>query len=170
MEKDKLIKLKEIVDGVFGVDITETNRQRRYVNARMVFSKIARQHFYVFHDIGRFLGRDHATIIHYMRVFDSYCLTDKNLRDNYISCLNCFSDESFDVSHIKTTDQLKKEIISLKRQNNLLSSELVLCKAEKLQDERVSEIISIIKERTRLGAEDLILRKLKIFYNGVYNN
>ncbi len=91
-EKTDLEKesLKEIVSGVFGVDISLKNRQRNSVDARRVFSKILRERGYTYESIGDSLDRDHATIINYMVSVDTILAYDKSLRDRYIACKNVF--------------------------------------------------------------------------------
>jgi len=91
-EKTDLEKesLKEIVSGVFGVDISLKNRQRNSVDARRIYSKILRERGYTFESIGYSLDRDHATVINYMVSVDSILSYDKGLRDKYIACKNVF--------------------------------------------------------------------------------
>lgn len=91
-EKTDLEKesLKEIVSGVFGVDISLKNRKRNSVDARRIFSKVLRERGYTYESIGDSLDRDHATIIHYISTIDSILTFDKGLRDKYIACKNVF--------------------------------------------------------------------------------
>jgi len=69
--------------------------------------------------------------------------------------------------------ELKKELFSLRTQNKklysakqFLTSELA---EEKTKNKRLRNIFSLIEERTRVGSEDDILKKLNTFYNGVYD-
>jgi hypothetical protein len=87
IEKDTL---KEIVSGVFNVDISLKDRRRNSVDARRIYSKVLRERGYTFESIGDSLDRDHATIIHYIGSVDTILAYDKGLRDKYIACKNVF--------------------------------------------------------------------------------
>jgi hypothetical protein len=87
IEKDTL---KEIVSGVFNVDISLKDRRRNSVDARRIYSKVLRERGYTFESIGDSLDRDHATIIHYISSVDTILAYDKGLRDKYIACKNVF--------------------------------------------------------------------------------
>ena len=78
-------KLKEAVNSVFGLDMMERTRKRPHVNARIVFSNILFERGYSKSEIGRYLNKNHATIIHYCKSFEGYVKTDegyKQERDN----------------------------------------------------------------------------------------
>jgi len=170
MRHQRLLKLEIVVNSVFMVNVKEKCRQRDIVNARIIFSKIAREHFYKFTEIGRFLGVNHATIIHYIKSFDNYSATDKALTRNYTECVNMFNDDTFDVN-ISLEDNLKKQVISLKKQINSLNSELTLSKTSNSSSDviRLLDLFKMVKDRTRVGTEDFIKTKLNSFYNGVYD-
>jgi hypothetical protein len=82
--------LKEIVNNVFGVDLSKSTRERQLVDARRVYSKVLRDRNYTFELIGKSLGKDHATILHYTKSIDSILLYDKDLRDKYLTCKSLF--------------------------------------------------------------------------------
>ena len=55
-----------------GLDVKENTRERDYVYARMVFCKVMRNEYKMtFNVIGKYLGRSHCTMVHYMRNFDT---------------------------------------------------------------------------------------------------
>lgn len=129
-EKTDLEKetLKEIVSGVFNVDISLKNRQRNSVDARRIYSKILRERGYTFESIGDSLNRDHATVINYMVSVDTILTYDKGLRDKYIACKNVFlesraplmiermkKDADIYVTVIRLNDELQ-EIIKEKKE------------------------------------------------------
>ena len=168
MEQQELNQLQEIVDNVFSVSIKSKSRHRNLVNARMVFSKIARGRSYGYCEIGRFLGKNHATIIHYTKNFDIYCMTDDELLNNYILCNNMMGGE-FDELYVMEKDKLRSEIVSLKEEIISLHSELLCLKLKDKSDEKFLDIFNIVRERTKSGTEGDIKRKLNTFYNGVYD-
>lgn len=64
--------MRDILDAVSAYcdmpieDITSPSRLRKYVRARVIFMVKARNHGHSFKAIGRFLKRDHSTVIHAM--------------------------------------------------------------------------------------------------------
>lgn len=74
-ERDKEINnydwLRERVLYYTGIDVLDKKRARENVNARVIFCKIAREYFYyTYKNIGEFLGKDHATVIHSVNGFN----------------------------------------------------------------------------------------------------
>ena len=57
-------QLADIVKSVFNEDVKDKIQRREIVDARMVFSKILRERGYTYASIGRFLKKDHSTIVH----------------------------------------------------------------------------------------------------------
>jgi hypothetical protein len=62
--------LKQIVNLVFFVDIEDTTRKRRIVDARRAYSKILKDAGFSHQHIGDSLNKNHATIIHYVNSID----------------------------------------------------------------------------------------------------
>lgn len=86
----EITQLKEIVSNVFAVDFSGSSRNRELVDARRVFSKVLRDRGYTFEYIAKSIGRNHATVIHYMKSIESIIAYDKGIRDKYINCKNLF--------------------------------------------------------------------------------
>lgn len=62
--------LKQIVNDIFFVDIDNKTRKRDLVDARKAYSKILRDAGFSYQHIGDSIGKDHATIIHYIKTID----------------------------------------------------------------------------------------------------
>jgi hypothetical protein len=92
MEKE-IEELKEIINNAFNVDISEVNRNRKFVDARRVYSKILRERGYTFYLIADSIKKDHASIVHYMKSIDSILLYDKELKNKYIACKRLFLED-----------------------------------------------------------------------------
>ena len=88
--KEEINELKKIVNDVFLVDIEIKNSKRGVVDARKVYSKILRDSGYSYDLIGETLGKNHATIIHYVKNIEHLLFYDPILRDKYIACKNVF--------------------------------------------------------------------------------
>lgn len=64
--------IKDRVQFYTGLDIRKKTREREYVYARMVFCKVMREEFLMTMDaIGKYLGKSHCSIVHYMKNFDT---------------------------------------------------------------------------------------------------
>jgi len=66
-----------------GIDVKVKGRDAELVFARKVFTKIARNKKYRFKEIGAFMGKDHATVIHYKNDIDAIMSYDNKWRDEY---------------------------------------------------------------------------------------
>ena len=69
---NEMQELTEIIKSVFNEDVKDITRRREIVDARIVFSKILRERGYTHSAIGRFLRKDHSTILSYMRSMQSF--------------------------------------------------------------------------------------------------
>ncbi len=164
--------LKDIIQHHLGVDvIKDKSRKREKVEARMIFA-------YIMHDqwkygpsaIGRFLIKDHTSVIHYLKKFLWDLKTVKSFREDYAVVRKSFVN---DLGHIFefTNSELTKEIFILNNKINDLYSERKELK-QSIESSyktkgRLQNIFKLIQERTRIGAEDEVLKKLNHFYNGL---
>jgi hypothetical protein len=62
--------LKKIINDIFFVDINKRTRKRELVDARRAYSKILRDVGFSYQHIGDSIGKDHATVIHYIKTID----------------------------------------------------------------------------------------------------
>ena len=66
------------------IDILEETRKREVVEGRVIFSKLMHlQNRHSLSKIGSFVNKDHATIIHYLKVHDNLFSTDKNYQKTF---------------------------------------------------------------------------------------
>jgi len=66
-KKKEFNALREIVEGAFNSDIMSPARDRAIVNARISFANLLIERGHSLTEIGRYLGKHHATIIHYRK-------------------------------------------------------------------------------------------------------
>jgi hypothetical protein len=103
-KKEEIDELKKIVNDVFLVDLEVNNRKRGVVDARKVYSKILRDSGYSYDLIGETLGKNHATIIHYVKNIEHILSYDRIVRDRYVACKNVFVKKRKSIS-----EQTKKD-------------------------------------------------------------
>jgi hypothetical protein len=160
-------KLKEIVSKVFETNINIKTRKRNNVEARMIFSKILREDGNTFESIGKAINKDHSTIVYYVNQASSLIKQSIELSDKYLECKNCYIDNLDVVLPQMKYDELKNEVLELKLLINQLTIERN--KTIKVQEKynRIKKIINLVAERTHVGKEEFIERKINQMFNGI---
>jgi len=162
-----------VIKTILGVDVRkERKRYHNIVNAKIIYSQILHEAGYGCSVIAKSMIMNHATVLHYFRKFPWYVKTDVQLRNNYEKCKSEFN-RVYDPIYYLTENELKKELISLRIEKEKLSSELEKLNAivteSEVKSARLTPLFNIVEQRTRVGTEEEILRRLNQFYNGVYN-
>jgi hypothetical protein len=160
-------KLKEIVSQVFDTNINIKTRKRNNVEARMIFSKILREDGNTFESIGNAINKDHSTIVYYVNQASTLIKQSIELSDKYLECKNCYIDNLDVVLPQMKYDEIKNEVLELK----LLINQLTIERNEiiKVQEKynRIKKIINLVAERTHVGKEEFIERKINQMFNGI---
>lgn len=111
--------LQQIVESVYDVKIHERRRYREHVDARKVFSTILTRRGFSFSEVARFLGKNHATILHYTRDIDFYIEHDSSFREKYFTILDRF-EKKYDAVYRMSLNQLRDSYLKLKTERNEL--------------------------------------------------
>tara|TARA_R100001443_G_scaffold21957_1_gene34161 strand:- start:1069 stop:1563 length:495 start_codon:yes stop_codon:yes gene_type:complete len=110
-------------------ELTSTSRKRMIGDIRICVGNILRRVFGLTQmDSGRYLNRDHASIIHYEKQH-GYMMTLNYYKKIYNACVEMAADRTFDsekvlVSHYEAINKLKKENSILTKRIQDLSKEL----------------------------------------------
>lgn len=164
--------LKKSVNFHFNCDIDRACRKKRYVNARMTYAYIMRKRGCTLESIARYLSKNHATIIHYLNNIEWYLKTDEEFREKFNIV---YEDVYLNHKSVHTLDVegLISEIFSLRNENKFLHSLSESLKKEqekyKKDEERFKDIFDIVRQRTHMGSEEKVLKKLNTMYNGIYS-
>lgn len=167
-----LYRLRELVEGFYGFDISNMGRSQDLVYAKKVFSKLARDRNHTYQAIGDSIRHNHATIVHHYNTFDVVLEHDMdvynkcisvydmlpNLTDEALS-IKIFANAPDDIIKAKyevLVSELKEEIIELRKQSTSTSSSL-------------KPIISIISDFTTQQTEDFIEYRLKPYASSLKN-
>jgi hypothetical protein len=179
--------LQAIIDDVFESDMMSIHRVRENVDARRVYSYIMRQRGYNYSRIGKFIGKDHATIIHYNRDIDFILKGDKLLKEKYLLCKKRFFEdiekadaiksESLDQSLQQTICNLHKKTKKLEQQVEYLElrNETLKVKSEEYHKElsqynpKLNTLYKIVTDRTKPNSVTKLSRRFNTLYNGVYD-
>ena len=160
-------QLADIVKSVFDEDVKDKIQRREIVDARMVFSKILRERGYTYASIGRFLKKDHSTIINYMRNVYSLLTQVNGLMAKYIICRDLFLIDKEVLYINKEEKDNKLSIISLNNQIEKLILERENVTRLETKYKRIEDILSIIDKKTPNGKEKFILKKVNLMFNDI---
>ena len=186
MNRDANI-LYGIVTEVFRDDILDSRRYRNLVDARKVYSHIVRQSGYPYSDIGRYMKKNHATVMHHCTDAPYIIKSDPELKQKYLLCRSRYLEAIGNANYIRE-DKANKKLIDTMQEKDSYIDELEQ-KIQHLQDksevlkERVSwyegefgfykkelrPLYQIITDRTKSKTVEQIAKKLNTMYNGVYS-
>ncbi len=156
-------RLKEIVSKVFDADLMTKTRKRNNVEARMVFSKIARESKNTCVSIGKEINKDHSTVVYYISHIENLINQVPRLKSKYLTCKEVFLTN---IDYIPTEEK-KEEFNELK----LLIETLMNERAEiiKVQEKykRIENIINLVAEKTSYGNEYAVERKIINLFNNM---
>lgn len=167
---DEVKNLIDIINSIFAIDMTDKRRKPIFVQARMVYARLLRNKGYTLKYIGKTIGKDHATIIHYLDIIDMDLKHDESFRNKFNKISSMFF-EDYDPIHNLDINQLKNKIFSMRSEINelYLENKYIRSKYESLQrdNERLLPIMNLVKERTPMGKEEIVVKKLNALLNSI---
>jgi|TARA_B100001059_G_C17614252_1_gene466182 chromosomal replication initiation ATPase DnaA len=87
MNKITLQGIKGMVSRKLQIGIGSPIRQRNYVYGRAIYYKLAKEFtHHTFKDIGQVVKKDHASVIHGMKVFEVIEMYSDNMMNVYYEC------------------------------------------------------------------------------------
>ena len=160
--KQTLDTIINTINFVTNADVKSKNRKRQNVDAKYIYYKISRETTSLSTaDIGMYVNRDHASVLHGLKKFKDYYKLDQSFRRTYNRIISLMIDNKFDFS-IKDIDT---QFVELKDTYSLLVEEhhkLKLNFDTKLKDKliEVCESIDFITlKRLQSGKIDKRLMK-----------
>jgi len=162
---DELRRLADICHIVFDADVFVSCRERAFVDARIVFSSLLREQGMGPSAIGRILGRDHATVLHYFRRGDALLETDKIFRKRYVTCREQFVGE--DPVFYYDAPELRKKFIEVRDELEETKRELYELRKQMKSDRRLQPILDMVRVRTKRGEEEEVANRINRVYNGL---
>ena len=164
---------KKIINQVFNIDLTHKCRQRNFVNARMLFTKMMREDGAKVNTIASFLNLEsHASVLHYLKNINFILKYDKELDSQYQTCLRYYKLADPRIDDLRP-HELKGLILVLEDRNKLLSLEIQSLQetihTTELRDKRFKRLFDLIRNRTKPDTEEVIEKKLNTIFNGVYD-
>lgn len=158
---DELKLLKLIIENVLQVDIKKKSRMRNLIDARYIYTKILRDRGHTCTAIGKYIGKDHTTIVHYSNKMDALLSRDELLAEKYIKCKNALQkerpviEENLSDRVVFLKSEVEKLVAERKKFNNMYERYM-----------RLVDIIRLIDQRTPKGSEDVVYDKINKLFNG----
>jgi len=94
------------------LDIQTNTRKQEYVTGRLIFSYILHKRGVGYQRIGRYLNKNHATIINMVNKAKHYLKYEPDLYNKYLICLQLFEKQNHPVFYCSKSE-LIKEYLSL---------------------------------------------------------
>jgi hypothetical protein len=154
--------LRSIIEEVFEVDVMMKGGNRNLVNSRKVFSKILTSRGYTLSAIGKYLEKDHTTIIHYVRDVDALLKYTPNVLNKYLIVKDKFTKVEGEILMTVKERELKEMVDLLNARIEELITENNNYKWNRLQS-----VISLIEKRTPIGKEEFMYRKINQLLNSM---
>ena len=105
-------KATAIICDLNEAEMKSESRERQLVDARRIAYAVAKKHFnYPYTYIGRFYGKNHATIIHQVKAHEAICQTEKDYCKRYEMVRNCVRDK-IGIDHLKEYKALMDNIFN----------------------------------------------------------
>lgn len=104
--------LEKVVNTELELDIQTNTRKQEYVTGRLIFSYILHKRGVRYQRIGRYLNKNHATIISLVNKAKHYLKYEPDLYNKYLICLQLFEKQNHPVFYCSKSE-LIKEYLSL---------------------------------------------------------
>ena len=162
---EQVRRLADICFIIFNGDVFARNRKRSVVDARICFAMLINEQGLGPSEVGRILGRDHSTIIHYLNRGEALFETDKNFRKNMVMAREDYSGK--DPVYYYSSPELRKKYMEIRSELEHVKGELLDIKDQMRYDRRIQPILDVVRMRTKRGSEDDALTRIKRVYNGL---
>ena len=130
------IDLDFIIDTIqskTNLDLNKNTRQRVYVLGRAMYYKIAKEYtFCSLKDIGAKFGKDHATVLHGIEVFEGLKVYDKDLYKIYQDFHNRYP--------IELVNQKDEEVMMTDREKSIVDKLTEMIDLIKAKDEEINRL------------------------------
>ena len=162
---EEVRRLADICFVIFDADVFERCRQRKFVDARIVFSKLMHERGVGCSDIGHILGRNHATILHYFWRGEALLETDNRFRKKYVTAREEYIGE--DPVYYYSSPELRKKYLEMRSELEAARDKLAELTNQNKYDKRIKDILDVVRYRTKHGKEKETLNRINRMYNGL---
>lgn len=169
--QEKIDLLINIMKSETGLDLKRKTRKREYVDARAIAFYIIKTELELsLEAIGRCFDKNHATVLHGLRVFYNLIETDKSFKNKFNKIFFTFKKQTgADVIVQDNTDEIKK-LKSLYNQRIkvlLLENNKLKLQVESKDVHPYSDIKELIYQRLKPKHKDEFKRRVNAILNGM---
>lgn len=157
-------QLKEIIKRKLKINVMDRKRSRDFVDSRMIYTKILRDRGYTVTAISSSIRKDHTTIVYYMSIVDNIFYQFPCIKDKYITCNEEFMKDRGPLKTSKDSYVMRR-LESLESQVAKLESNREYVETNKTKYRRLQNIIELIDNRTRMGEEKLMEKRINEMFN-----
>ena len=172
---DKKKHLMEILDiyttDVLGVNIRRNTRKRDYVEARAVFYRLCKDVAKATTpEIGFYIEKDHATIVHGLGLFNDVLWNDKRLRESYLKIIDLFNETPVGPKKkLSETVEFAKENLELRNKLETLHAQLTREKLTQSPERELAIKWDRLSPKNKRDVMDIINAKLVMQPEAVYD-
>lgn len=174
MKQSEVNKIVKIVDHVLSSSVLSNRRLRENVDARVILTKILMDKGLNVTQTSKYLSKDHSSIVHYKKQFNSFIATDVMFKNKYNMCLREVEESNEKVFEMSESELISLSI-SLKEKINQLYLE-ISDKDDKInhlkntidRNNTHSELFDYIRKNTPKGKEKDLFIKVRSIINGLY--
>jgi len=153
--------IREAVETITSCDVVIRTRQVEYVQARSIFYKFARENKQTLQAIGKFLDRDHATVIHSLKKFEQDVQYDSAFRAKYNAVRDILG--NLDIKECENATETLLEAYEMRNANLIKQNAELRAKLSRLtSDDTINELLTGLPE-SRI--QYFIDNQLKSFVN-----
>ncbi len=137
--------IREAVEAVTSCDVVLRTRQVEYVQARMIFYKLSRDNKQTLQAIGRFLNRNHATVMHSLKKFEQDVQYDSAFRTKYNAVKDILG--NLDIKECENATETLLEAYEMRNANLIKQNAELRAKLSRLtSDDTINELLEGLPE------------------------
>jgi cystathionine beta-lyase/cystathionine gamma-synthase len=153
------------------LDLKNKTRRREYVDARAIAFYILKSEMNMsLEAIGRVFNKNHATVLHGIRLFYNLIETDKAFKNKFNKILFLFKKEKGqEISFVDSDDEIKKlkNLYEERIKVLLLENDKLKIKFEDVDKHPYKDIKDLIYQRLKPKHRDEFKRKVNAILNGM---
>lgn len=137
--------IRGAVEAVTSCDVVIRTRQVEYVQARSIFYKFARENKQTLQAIGKFLRRDHATVMHSLKKFEQDVQYDSAFRTKYNAVKDILG--NLDIKECENATETLLEAYEMRNANLIKQNTELRAKLSRLtSDDTINELLEGLPE------------------------
>lgn len=163
----KLRTLKRLVEKETGVKIDSVNRSRSITYPRAIFCKAAKQikdesgKYITLEDIGRVIGKGHATVLYNCSNVFPHAYSDEKYRKMYNSLVSAIKETESEEEMLRYVDNMESLYEKLNKSNQSISDLKYKLEMYKAESGKNAEIVDLMKGLNEEETEE-VLEKLRL--------